>query len=208
MNQLRLFLHDLDGVLLDSKKNMQGAWGQLRKTNPGLPPFEEFFKHIGKKFPEIMQEMGFSRQAASLAEQFKRASFSRLHEYEFYPGVKDILLSLKASGKKVGVVTSKDASRTEAALRMFGFHFDVIRSGSDVTRGKPAPDDLLIAMGKAGVDPADTIYIGDMEVDCIAARRAGCFYAHAGWGYGNGLTKVSSHVLRVMKEPKDILCLI
>jgi phosphoglycolate phosphatase-like HAD superfamily hydrolase len=41
------------------------------------------------------------------------------------------------------------------------------------------------------VDPKDSVYIGDMDVDFHAANRAGVDYLYAEWGYGK---KPSSNV--------------
>ena len=52
-------------------------------------------------------------------------------------------------------------------------------------RGKPAPDHLLSAIAELNIDPKDALYVGDAEVDAMAALRAGVDYCHANWGYGN-----------------------
>ena len=52
-------------------------------------------------------------------------------------------------------------------------------------RGKPSPDQLLYACHMVGEDPGDTLYVGDMEVDRLCAKRSGCHFVHANWGYGN-----------------------
>jgi histidinol phosphatase-like enzyme len=44
---------------------------------------------------------------------------------------------------------------------------------------KPGPGMLLQAMHDFNALPEDTLFIGDMETDLEAARRAGCGYMHA-----------------------------
>ena len=51
-------------------------------------------------------------------------------------------------------------------------------------KGKPAPDHILYAMSELNINASDTLYIGDMDVDYEAAKRAHVNYAHALWGYG------------------------
>jgi phosphoglycolate phosphatase-like HAD superfamily hydrolase len=86
---------------------------------------------------------------------------------------------------KLGVVTSKDPLRTSAILAMLPIEFVCVETPNAVLRGKPAPDHLLMAIARTNVDPAETVYIGDMDVDHQAAMRAGVDYMHAAWGYGN-----------------------
>ena len=50
--------------------------------------------------------------------------------------------------------------------------------------GKPAPGQLLESMAHLNVDPKDSLFVGDAEVDAMAALRAGVNYCHANWGYG------------------------
>lgn len=197
-----MLLFDLDGVILDSRMNMQLAWKKVREQVPEAPSFEEYFKHIGRTFPEIMKLLEVSEQAGTIENIFRKESLKRLDTYKFFDDMLEVLQTLRAAGKRIGVVTSKDEPRTLAALGMTTMMFDVIRTGSGKTRGKPAPDDLLIAMGTVGVDPMNTIYVGDMFVDYEASLRAGCNYAHAMWGYGITPKKMS---VTLLQSPKDIL---
>ncbi len=34
------------------------------------------------------------------------------------------------------------------------------------------------------MDVRDSVFVGDMDVDGLAARAAGMRFLHAGWGYG------------------------
>ena len=62
--------------------------------------------------------------------------------------------------------------------------------GSVVTLGrtarkKPCPDPLVPCWEELGVSAdGDCWYVGDMDGDCTAARRAGLSFAWASWGYG------------------------
>ena len=57
-------------------------------------------------------------------------------------------------------------------------------TSNDALKGKPAPDHILYAMSELNMNASDTLYIGDMDVDYEAAKRAHVNYAHALWGYG------------------------
>ena len=95
-----------------------------------------------------------------------------------------MLAAAAASGVKLGVVTSKDGARTQLVLDRLDVNFTVVMTPEERMRGKPAPDHLLYAMAICNIDPVETIFVGDMESDAEAARRAGIDYAHAEWGYG------------------------
>ena len=50
----KLVLLDLDGVLIDTKNNMEMSWKKVRKDFGLEKPFTEYFKHIGLPFEEIL----------------------------------------------------------------------------------------------------------------------------------------------------------
>lgn len=199
----RLVLFDLDGVLLHSHDNMRKAWEVvLRETDVNLP-FEAYFALIGRPFKDIMARLGVTSNVAAIEKIYMTASFDFLSQATFFPGVREALAELGKMGLKLGVVTSKDAPRTRAVLSQLDVAFATVQSPNDRFRGKPAPDHLLIAMAEACEDPADTLYVGDMDTDWQAACRAGIDYVHAAWGYGEPLDSVPS--LATISELPDFL---
>lgn len=186
----RLVLFDLDGVLLDSRRNMELAWGEVRRKTKIEVPFESYFALIGRPFRDILKGLGITENLDVIEETYMAASFYFLSEAMFYPRTQETLQRLKDQGRSLGIVTSKDAVRTKAVISHLKLPFATIQSPKAPYRGKPAPDHLLLAMAEAGVDPKETVYIGDMETDHQAAVRAGIDYIHAAWGYGSPLESV------------------
>ncbi len=90
-----------------------------------------------------------------------------------------VLRELKARGKKIGVVTTKYRYRIMEAVEKFSIHglFDCIVGGEDVSHAKPDPEGLNLICEKLGVRKDEVLYIGDCEVDAIAAERAGISFA-------------------------------
>lgn len=186
----RLVLFDLDGVLLHSHENMRQAWEVVLAKTDVDRPFEDYFAQIGRPFKDIMQLLGVRGDLERIEKVYMTASFEFLANATFFPGVKEALAEIRDLGVKMGVVTSKDAPRTKAVLAQLDISFASVQSPNGRFRGKPAPDHLLVAMAEAGEDPADTIFVGDMETDWHAACRAGIDYVHAGWGYGEPLASI------------------
>ena len=63
--------------------------------------------------------------------------------------------------------------------------FDIIIGMEDVSRAKPDPEGLLLAIEKLKVSPEETLYIGDSTVDAQTAVSAGVCFA----GITSGMTK-------------------
>lgn len=106
------------------------------------------------------------------------------------PDVRPRLTALRQLGVKVGLLSNRRRDFLLHELdRVDGSGwkdlFDVVVSGSDVPKRKPAPDMLLEALARLG-HSADSRcwYVGDSTTDVIAAKTAGVtaiFYNGANW---------------------------
>ncbi|WAP67645.1 HAD family hydrolase [Jiella pelagia] len=179
-----LVLFDLDGVIVDSRSNMEAAWTAVMRDTGVTVPFSAYFAEIGRPFQDIMARLGLAHDGRRIEATFRRTSSLLLGETPLFDGVEPMLAAAAASGVKLGIVTSKDSARTQLVLDRLDVHFMIVMTPEERMRGKPAPDHLLYAMAMCNIDPAETIFVGDMESDAEAARRAGVDYAHAEWGYG------------------------
>ena len=181
----RLVVLDVDGVILDSRGNMEEAWRSVC-TRVGITvPFDAYFEQIGRPFAEIMATLGLSHVAGRCETVFRKASAATLDRSKFYLGIPETLHRLAAAGIKLAILTSKDRERTEIVLRRLPVDFATIQTPSTRYRGKPFPDQLIRAATLANERLQDTCYVGDMVVDEQTAKRASVDYYHAGWGYGD-----------------------
>ena len=58
-----------------------------------------------------------------------------------------------------------------------GEHYDGLVTASDVTRNRPEPDMIVLAMEQSGItDPKQVIKVGDSTIDIEEGRNAGCLY--------------------------------
>ena len=181
----KLCLFDLDGVIIDSKKNMERSWEAIQAVFDIDIPFSKYFQFIGRPFYDILMLLDLGTRAKSIKKVYDVSSAERLDLINAYDGFPETIRGIKQKGIKIGIVTSKDEERTLAIVKKLNILFDVIECPNDQYRGKPHPDPLLRAILKCKCDPSETLYIGDMEVDYESAKRAGVDYLHADWGYGD-----------------------
>jgi HAD superfamily hydrolase (TIGR01549 family) len=181
---------DLDGVLIDSLALMEKAWAQASQAAGISIPFDRYKAQIGKPFFDILHNIGVPEdRRAEVARAYDEFSQQNEREIVVYPNAAGCLDRLRGAGIRVSVVTSKNRQRTDSILdHCFPqASFDAVVCPEDVPsgRGKPNPDPLLYACLQLGVDPYNTLYVGDMKADWEASRRASTHFVYANWGYGD-----------------------
>jgi HAD superfamily hydrolase (TIGR01549 family) len=179
----KLYVFDLDGVLIDSKDNMKKSWSTVQEVFKIENTFEEYFSHIGIPFTDILHKMGIDNDQYKIKTVYDRTSHANLSEIKFYKDAKETLAELRSRGCRTAIVTSKSWDRTERIIQDLP-SFDYVGCPNSEFRGKPAPDHLFAVMAHCNVDREETVYIGDMEADKECAERAGVDFIFAEYGYG------------------------
>jgi len=185
VNELpKLYIFDLDGVLIDSKRNMEASWNRCKIVHSLEPSFTDYFAHVGLPFNDILTSIGIEEEHKEIYDTYGGASLDNQDLITIYPGAVKTLRKLKKEGNKIAIVTSKHADRTQVMIKNLP-KFEFVCSPKQGLRGKPAPDQLLFCTAMCNADPQDTVYVGDMNVDYWAAQRANIKFIHANYGYGN-----------------------
>ena len=114
-----------------------------------------------------------------------RALFSEIaverqrKETLLYPGGTELLRGLKARGVKTAIVSTKRGDTIEIVLDRLGLAetVDLVVGSADVTRHKPDPEGLLLALDRLEVKPERALFCGDTVLDAGAAQNAGTRFA-------------------------------
>jgi len=109
------------------------------------------------------------------------------------PGVDDLLTDLKSYGIKLALATTDLHSRAEMAINIsdINIYLDEVVGADDVQNSKPSPEMLFILMDKFGVNPKDTLMIGDAAVDQAMAVSADVDFI----GVKTGLSAIDQNIL-------------
>jgi len=176
-HNLKLVMLDCDGVLFDSVRSNIAYYDAIVEKM-GSPPLDEearrlchvystpqLFAHLYADDPEKAKE------AVRIAYTIDYLPFLEYMDPE--PGLYEVLRRLKAS-YKVALATNRGKS-IPALLERFELEgvFDTVATILDVESPKPAPDMLLYCLERTGLAPEQSVYVGDMENDRIAAEAAG-----------------------------------
>lgn len=132
----------------------------------GLPLREMFLSVLGQATEQQIDEL-VMRYRAAFAPLCLTASRPE-------PGAKQLIDTLSKS-VQIGLVTSR---LTDAAICILDYHkmlyaFDVLVGLEHVTRVKPDPEPIHIALEHLGESPNCAVMVGDTPQDVQAARAAG-----------------------------------
>lgn len=197
---IHFILFDLDGTLFDSAPDLVGAANRLRtRRNLKALPFEEVRSHAGRGARGLIEvTLGLSSED----ERYPEIQNEFLEDYQahccddshLFDEVQTMLDRLNDRNIPWGIVTNKHARFTEPICQKIGLaqKARVIVSGDATGHLKPAPNNLLLALGKAGFRAENTVYVGDDLRDAQAARNAGMRFAAAAYGYLGLASNVST----------------
>jgi phosphoglycolate phosphatase len=105
-----------------------------------------------------------------------------------YPGVLEGLQKLQDQGLKLACLTNKPTAFAEQLLAAKGLRgfFSQVFGGDAFERKKPDPLPLLKTCEALGVQPSQTVMVGDSSNDAQAARAAGVGVVLVTYGYNHG----------------------
>ncbi|MFZ6031383.1 MAG: HAD family hydrolase [Chloroflexota bacterium] len=178
------FLFDFDYTLADSSQGILEC-ANFALAGLGLPAAraEAVYATIGKSLPDTLAALAGQEHTARTPE-FVRLFVQRADEVMvdrtvLYESTAATLHTLKAHGKKLGIVSTKYRYRIVDTLQREKLDTlpDVIVGGEDVQRHKPDPQGLYLALERLGNLPSEVLYIGDSLVDAETAQRAGVAFA-------------------------------
>ncbi len=179
----KLIIFDFDGVIIDSKSNMRASWEEVRKKLNINCKFENYFKHIGIPFKEILLKNKLYNNQKKIEITYKKSSLKNKEKIKLYKNTKNTLKIISKS-KKISIVTSKDKYRTKYFLDYFKLKFDKVLSPSKKLKGKPSKDMLEYTLKKFKIAKKSACYVGDTEYDYLASKAAGIDFIFAKYGYG------------------------
>lgn len=207
--QTRAVIFDLDGVLVDSFEVMREAFTAAYRevVGAGDVPFEEYSKHLGRYFPNIMEIMGLP---AAMEEPFVRESYRLADRVRLYDGVPELLAALRAHRLRLAVATGKSGPRARSLLDQRGVldQFDQVIGSDEVARAKPAPDIVLRALESLDVPAHEAVMVGDAVTDLASARAAGVRAVAALWGECAEAELLAAEPDAVLRAPTDLIAVL
>jgi beta-phosphoglucomutase len=97
----------------------------------------------------------------------------RMTPAEIFPGVEELIDSMRREGMRVGLASSSRNAKTVLRQLRIGDEFDAVVDGTMITRTKPDPEIFLITAERIGVSAGSCVVIEDAVAGVEAALAAG-----------------------------------
>lgn len=203
-------LFDLDGVLVDTKDYIKGAFNHALESK-GIKPIndEELTETAGLSLYKIYPELAPSTDVEEmifLHRQFQKANSQLI---KMYKDAGKVLEILGKEGIKTAIVSGRFRESINATLEKTGLGklVDFTLAGDETEFGKPHPMPFSVAAKKLGVKAENCLVVGDGCSDIESGKAAGCKTCRAEYGYGANFECIVSadYEINSIREVLDIV---
>ncbi len=178
---MKAVIFDMDGVLVDSQPYHYRADVESM-ARYGILKDEKFYEAFAgtvtsDRMRTLKNMFGLEASVEEMTELREQMILDIIADEDIKAvrGIPELLRNIKAMGLKTAVASSSSYDLIELVLKKTGIaeYFDLLTSGIDVKRGKPAPDVFLLAAERLGVEPEECLVVEDSENGVKAAKAAG-----------------------------------
>jgi HAD superfamily hydrolase (TIGR01509 family) len=208
---VKAVLFDVDGTLVDTNYLHTVSWWEAFAQAGHEVPMARIHRAIGMGSDQLLDVLLPAERDTS-ADAGIRAAHGALYSVYWprlrpLPGAADLLRACHQHGLRVVLASSADPGELDVLRAALGADeaVDEATSAGDVDQSKPAPDLVQVALDKAGLRPAEALFVGDAVWDAEACQRAGvaCVGVHSG---GISPTELlDAGAVRVYRDAAEIL---
>lgn len=182
---IKAALFDLDGTLLNRDASVASfiaeQYERLRPSLGHIPKalYKERFTELDQRgyvwkdkvYAQLIQEFQIERVAMEFLLEDYVANF-RFHCVPF-DGLESMLESLKAQGLKLGIISNGKHQFQMGNIDALGIthYMDAILISESEKLRKPDPEIFCRALGRLGVDAAESVFVGDHPLNDIEAAQ-------------------------------------
>jgi phosphoglycolate phosphatase len=190
MSRGDLLIFDLDGTLVDSKRDLVNSVNATRACL-GLGPLDAgvVASYVGQGAPVLVRKALPDASEEEVAQGLRYfLDYYREHMLEhttLYPGVREALDELHSAGMPMAVLTNKPVRFSVHMVEGLGLdlHFFRIYGGNSFAEKKPHRRAVDALVEESGARRERTIMVGDSAVDVLTARNAGVRSCGVKWGF-------------------------
>ena len=182
MNDRKLVIFDLDGVIIEAEKVTYRFYQDyLKDMHDYILKDEDFYLKIGRKSADFFQDLiardqieGFDFEALISRKRELLSSYPNKY-VTLIDGVHDLLRVLKDNGFLIALGSINERDMIDATLQYFDLEqfFDFTTAIQDLERIEPDPEVFLKCVEKLDVRHSNVVAIEDSPLGIETARNAG-----------------------------------
>lgn len=211
------YIFDLDGTLLDTLQDLANSVNYALRQY-GLPEhsLDDVRRFVGngvrllmeRAVPNGAQHPQFETVFATFRQHYMEHSLDTTRPYD---GIVETIHELKQRGCRLAVVSNKMMAATQELVAHFFPEIEVAIGEHEAAgiRKKPAPDTVYEALRQLGLVvggfPADTVYVGDSDVDIATARNSGLPCISVLWGFRDKPFLLDHGATTFVSTPQELL---
>ncbi len=177
---------DVDGTLIDSKDAIANGIASFMRSRGFSADLGAINACFGKTPKDVFSALGVGHLYKDINNYVNHYVYKE-NPPPLFPGVLEILESLKAKGIPMAVCTSRSRHEfdLDTVFLKISDYFELVMTNEYANRPKPAPDPLLKYMRETNTCPESILYVGDSDTDYFCTKAAGVDFALALWGTDN-----------------------
>lgn len=209
--QIKLIIFDLDGTLVDTSGDITNA------LNYALKPYglrdltvEDTIKMVGEGITRLIEKLLESERIQMRDTVIKRfLDYYSEHLVDFstpYPHVRETLEKL--NDYKKAVISNKREYLSTRLLDKLDLlkYFDLVVGSDTTSERKPSVIPVIYVFTKLGVNPDESIIVGDSNYDIEAGKKAGLKTVAVTYGYRERQYLIDADY--IIDSMKDLLTLL
>lgn len=181
LENIKAFIFDLDGTLIDTEKIYRQVWPQAMKSLGYEYTDVQYLsmRSLGRPYaPAKFKEwygQDFDYDGARRVRKGLFDAYVAEHGIEIKKGAIELLEYLRSKEIVTAIATATDLDRAEEYLKFVGLYgyFDKVISATMVDEGKPSPKVYQYASMELGFEPSECVAVEDAPNGIKSAYSAG-----------------------------------
>lgn len=178
MSVRRGVLFDIDGTLVDTSYLHTVAWWQAFRQAGMDIPMARIHRAIGMGSEQLVHEISDGAaddRAEELAAGHDALYSAHWPALRLLPGARELVRHCHQAGLVTVLASSASSAELDVLTTALDLDdvIDAATGSADAGTAKPAPDIVLVALDKAGLQAEDAVFVGDAVWDVQACVKAG-----------------------------------
>ena len=206
-------IFDLDGTLLNTIEDLADASNWVCR-NHGWPTHsvEEYKYFVGNGMTQLV--LRFSPPewhspeglAIILREFMTYYDAHKADKTAAYAGMPEAVARMKEAGVSLAVLSNKaDQMAGPVVEHYYPGLFPLVQGALDGVPTKPDPTLLHKLMGRMGATKADTLFVGDSNVDIKTAKNGGLTSCGVQWGFRTRAELEEEGASIIVETPQELV---